>query len=100
MSSVNAPQKRPKKTDFWNIVPISVSMTESIQSDHIAELQKEFQKVPTKPPDAHEIISIYTDKIIERVSIYTASWDPLEYPHTCNRKLCVWWLKYIIYYLI
>jgi hypothetical protein len=34
------------------------------------------------PPDAHEIISIYTDKIIERVSIYTASWDPLEYPHT------------------
>ena len=48
MSSVNAPHKRPKKTDFWNIIPISVSITESIQSDHIAELQKEFQKAPTK----------------------------------------------------
>ncbi len=48
MSSVNAPHKRPKKTDSWNIVRISVNITESIQSDHIAELQKEFQKAPTK----------------------------------------------------
>ena len=48
MGSVNAPPKRPKKIDFWNVVPNSVGITDSIQSDHIAELHKEFQKPPMK----------------------------------------------------
>ena len=35
-------------------------------------------------PDAHEIISIHTDKIIDRVKIYTVPEDPLESSNTQN----------------
>ena len=48
MGSVSPPQKRVKKIEFWNVVPNCVDITDSIQSDHIAELHKEFQKPPTK----------------------------------------------------
>ena len=48
MGSINAPPKRPKKIDFWNVVPNPVGITNSMQSDHIAELHKEFQKPPTR----------------------------------------------------
>ena len=40
-------------------------------------------------PDTHEIISIYTDEIIGRTSMYTGAKDPLESFHAYNHSyLC------------
>ena len=43
--------------------------------------------VPDNSPDAREIISMYTDKIIDRVRIYTVPEDPVESSNTQNRIL-------------
>ena len=40
--------KRPKKCDFWNVVPTCDGITDSIHNEHVAELNKECQKPATK----------------------------------------------------
>ena len=40
--------KRPKQCDFWNVVPTCDGITDSIHNEHVAELNKECQKPPTK----------------------------------------------------
>ncbi|XP_028418111.1 uncharacterized protein LOC114543235 [Dendronephthya gigantea] len=44
---------KPRKMDFWNIIPNPVG-TESIQNDHLAEMQKECQK-PRMAQDKNKI---------------------------------------------
>ncbi|XP_028418112.1 uncharacterized protein LOC114543236 [Dendronephthya gigantea] len=53
-SSVHASNpSKPRKMDFWNIIPNPVG-TESIQNDHLAEMQKECQK-PRMAQDKNKI---------------------------------------------